>query len=75
MEPEKAKNLRAKFENWQSEVERENRKNMEDEDEFVPHIDTTKNLRAMFESIKDEYKPIDKPRPRVNRFVVSVRYE
>lgn len=74
MEPEKAKNLRAKFENWQSEVERESRKSMDDEEEFVPHIDTTKNLRAMFESIKDEYKPIDKPRPRVNRFVVSVHY-
>lgn len=70
VEPEKAKNLRAKFENWQTEIEREGRKS-ENEDEFVPHIDTTKNLRAMFESIKEEYKPIEKPRPRINRFVVS----
>ena len=70
MEPEKAKNLRAKFENWQTEIEREGRKS-ENEDDFVPNIDTTKNLRAMFESIKDEYKPVEKPRPRVNRFVVS----
>ena len=72
MEPEKAKNLRAKFENWTVEIERENRKSLEDENEFVPHIDTTKNLRAMFESIKDENKPVEKPRPRVNRFVVSL---
>lgn len=72
VEPEKAKNLRAKFENWQTEIERENRKNnYEEEGEYVPHIDTTKNLRAMFESIKDEYKPNEKPRPRINRFVVS----
>ncbi|KAI2799105.1 LIM domain and actin-binding protein 1 [Blomia tropicalis] len=70
VEPEKAKNLRAKFENWQTEIERENRKNnYEEEGEYVPHIDTTKNLRAMFESIKDEYKPNEKPRPRINRFV------
>lgn len=70
VEPEKAKNLRAKFENWQTEIEREGRKS-ENEEEYVPNIDTTKNLRAMFESIKDEYKPAEKPRPRVNRFVVS----
>lgn len=70
VEPEKAKNLRAKFENWQTEIEREGRKN-QDEDEYVPHIDTTKNLRAKFESIKDEQKPVDKPRPKINRFVVS----
>ncbi|KAH9389044.1 LIM domain and actin-binding protein 1, partial [Tyrophagus putrescentiae] len=68
VEPEKAKNLRAKFENWQTEIEREGRKS-ENEEEYVPNIDTTKNLRAMFESIKDEYKPAEKPRPRVNRFV------
>lgn len=72
VEPEKAKHLRAKFENWQTEIERENRK-QDDENDFVPlERDTTKNLRAMFESIQNETnKPIDKPRPRVNRFVVS----
>lgn len=70
VEPEKAKNLRAKFENWQAEIASENRKT--EEDDYVPHIDTTKNLRAMFESIKEEYKPTEKPRPRINRFVVSV---
>ena len=61
--------MRAKFENWQAEIANENRKT--EEDECVPHIDTTKNLRAMFESIKEEYKPIEKARPRINRFVVS----
>lgn len=70
VEPEKAKNLAAKFENWTTKIDREGRK-IQDEDEYVPHIDTTKNLRAKFESIKDEQKPVDKPRPKINRFVVS----
>ncbi|CAG2108832.1 unnamed protein product [Medioppia subpectinata] len=71
VEPEKARNLKAKFENWSAEVDRENKKNngYDDEEEFIPHIDTTKNLRAKFEAIKDESKPIDKPKIRVNRFV------
>ncbi|XP_075589916.1 uncharacterized protein LOC124497866 isoform X4 [Dermatophagoides farinae] len=76
VEPEKAKHLRAKFENWQTEIERENRK-QDDENDFVPlERDTTKNLRAMFESIQNETnKPIDKPRPRVNRFVQEKTYQ
>jgi len=71
VEPEKARNLKAKFENWSAEIDRENKKNngYDDEEEFIPHIDTTKNLRAKFEAIKDESKPIDKPKIRVNRFV------
>ncbi|XP_075677800.1 uncharacterized protein LOC113795052 isoform X4 [Dermatophagoides pteronyssinus] len=76
VEPEKAKHLRAKFENWQTEIERENRK-QDDENDFVPlERDTTKNLRAMFESIQNETnKPVDKPRPRVNRFVQEKTYQ
>ncbi|XP_054162671.1 uncharacterized protein LOC128960577 isoform X2 [Oppia nitens] len=67
--PEITRNLKAKFENWS--VDKQNRKNssFDAEDEFVPHIDTTKNLRAKFEAIKDDDKSIEKPKPRVNRFV------
>lgn len=75
VEPEKARNLKAKFENWSAEIERQNSKNngYDDEEEFVPHIDTTKNLRKKFETaFKEEVKPVDKPKVRVNRFVVSL---
>ena len=73
VEPAKAKNLRAKFENWQSEVKSESRKHADEEEEFVPTNGASKNLRAMFESIKAEGdKPVEKPRPRINRFVVSL---
>ena len=76
VEPEKARNLKAKFENWSAEIERQNSKNngYDDEEEFIPHIDTTKNLRKKFEAaMKEETKPVDnKPKIRVNRFVVSL---
>ena len=73
IEPEKARNLKAKFENWSAEVDRQNSKNngYDDEEEFIPHIDTTKNLRKKFENIFKEERPADKPKVRVNRFVVS----
>lgn len=72
VEPKKAKHLRAKFENWQTEIERENRKSLDEENDFVPLERDTKNLRAMFESIQNETKQTEKPRVRqVNRFVVS----
>lgn len=73
VEADKAKSLRAKFENWEAEL-RENRKNEEDQDEdFMPQVDTAKTLRAKFEAIKeDTLKPIEKPKPKVNRFIVSI---
>lgn len=70
-----ARSLKAKFENWAIEIERENQKNgtngSELEDEFQPSIDTARNLKAKFEAIKLENKPVEKPKPRINRFVVS----
>lgn len=75
MEPERARNLKAKFENWSAEIERQNSKNngYDDEEEFIPHIDTTKNLRKKFEAAMKEEKPTEnKPKIRVNRFVVRL---
>ncbi|XP_076353230.1 uncharacterized protein LOC143248614 [Tachypleus tridentatus] len=64
---EKAKNLRAKFEHWQPDVEQDNTKN---ENEVLPETDTAKNLRAKFEAIREErINPKEKPKPRVRRFV------
>lgn len=73
VEADKAKSLRAKFENWDNEL-RENRRNEEDQEEdFLPQVDTTKTLRAKFEAIKgDTLKPVEKPKPKVNRFIVSI---
>lgn len=70
VEADKAKSLRAKFENWDIE-QRENRKNEDDmEEECLPQVDTTKTLRAKFEAIKeDTLKPIEKPKAKVNRFI------
>ncbi|XP_042903043.1 uncharacterized protein [Parasteatoda tepidariorum] len=70
VEADKAKSLRAKFENWDTEL-RDNRRNEDDEGEdFLPQIDTTKNLRAKFEAIKeDTVKTPEKPKPKVNRFI------
>ncbi|GFT95267.1 xin actin-binding repeat-containing protein 2 [Nephila pilipes] len=69
VEADKAKSLKAKFENWDSELI--NKKNEEDEEEdFLPQVDTTKTLRAKFEAIKeDTLKPAEKPKPKVNRFI------
>ena len=74
VEPEKARNLKAKFENWSVEIDRQNSKNngYDDGEEFIPQIDTTKNLRKKFETAFKEEKPANKPKVRVNRFVVSV---
>lgn len=74
VEPEMARSLKAKFENWANEIERENHKNsgLETEvEDFTPQLDTAKNLKAKFEAIKLENKPAEKPKPKVNRFVVS----
>ncbi|XP_034254665.1 uncharacterized protein LOC117653241 isoform X4 [Thrips palmi] len=70
----KAKTLRAKFEHWE---EQENNINsgggninptlLESEHES---IESTKSLRARFESLRNEAEaPKEKPRPKVNRFV------
>ena|SRR5687767_13944769 len=74
VEPEMARSLKAKFENWASEIERENHKNSgvePEQEDYTPQIDTAKNLKAKFEAIKLENKPAEKPKPKVNRFVVS----
>ncbi|XP_076347353.1 uncharacterized protein LOC143245191 isoform X2 [Tachypleus tridentatus] len=66
-EADRAKCLRAKFEQWQHEIEKENGNN---EEEYMPEVDTAKNLRAKFEAIREEsIKPREKPKPRVRRFV------
>ena len=74
----KAANLRAKFEKWESEVERNNELNQnveryEEEDECMPSIDTARNLRAMFENkAQESSQPVnERPKVKVNRFVVS----
>lgn len=85
VEADKAKSLRAKFENWELEVSRENLKNEKlgmgivdvsgngvEETDFLPQVDTTKNLKAKFEAIKDETaKTTEKPKPKARRFIVS----
>jgi len=70
VEADKAKSLKAKFENWDTEL-RENRKNEDEpEEDFLPQVDTTKTLRAKFEAIKeDTLKPVEKPKSKVNRFI------
>ncbi|XP_063858407.1 uncharacterized protein LOC135099804 isoform X4 [Scylla paramamosain] len=72
----KAASLRAKFEKWESEVERNNEYNQsieryEDEDECMPSIDTARNLRAMFENkAQESTQPVgQRPKVKVNRFV------
>ena len=84
----RAKALRAKFERWEEKENRANANaathashaagNLNgslDHDQSSEHIgiDTTKSLRARFESLKSEsQQPKERtPRPKVNRFVVS----
>ena len=64
-----AKSLREKFEHWEDTVEKNNQLNLLETD--LPSIDTTRNLRAKFECLQVEsQKPIEKPKPKVNRFIV-----
>lgn len=68
VEADKAKNLKSKFENWQTQNNKENIRRNTDR---LPSS-TCRNLRAKFEAVKDETpKPKGKPPPKVNRFVVS----
>ncbi|XP_065217441.1 uncharacterized protein LOC135843452 isoform X3 [Planococcus citri] len=63
----KAKSLKEKFEKWQPEQQSNNNAvNMLESEQAS--LDTTKSLRARFESFRSE-QPQDKPRPKVNRFV------
>lgn len=75
VEPKLARSLTAKFENWSSfDMDKENTKrdSVTGEEEVLPQVDITKNLRAKFEAIHDQYiKPVEKSKPKVNRFVVS----
>lgn len=82
VEPEMARSLRAKFENWPAGgVERGDNNNHKNHngaydlpDDYTPQTDTAKNLKAKFESFRSDAtsRPvIEKRKPRVNRFVVS----
>ena len=65
----KAKALKEKFEKWEPEKQlSSNSINLQDSEQA--NLDTTKSIRARFESMRAE-QPADKPRPKVNRFVVS----
>lgn len=79
VEPEMARSLRAKFEKWATDVERDNNNKNHNgaydlPNDYTPQMDTAKNLKAKFESFRCDAssKPlIEKRKPRVNRFVVS----
>lgn len=46
-------------------------KDLVDEADAIPQPDITKNLKAKFEAIRNESNPVERPKPRVGRFVVS----
>ncbi|XP_053203239.1 uncharacterized protein LOC128387949 isoform X2 [Panonychus citri] len=73
VEPKLARSLTAKFENWSQVEEKENKRNsiINVEEDALPALGITKNLVAKFGSIRDDSptKPIEKTKPRVNRFV------
>ena len=79
VEPEMARSLRAKFENWTTSVDRDNNNKSHNgaydlPTDYTPQTDTTKHLKAKFESFRSDAgsKPlIEKRKPRVSRFVVS----
>lgn len=84
VEPEMARSLRAKFENWTTgSVERENNNHKHHNGaydlpiDYTPQMDTAKNLKAKFESFRSDISSrpvIEKRKPRVNRFVVSLTH-
>lgn len=68
----KAKELAAKFECWEPEKQSTNNAiNMLDSEHAS--IESTKSLKARFESLQNE-QPTEKARPKVNRFVVITLY-
>ncbi|KAK9499703.1 hypothetical protein O3M35_002702 [Rhynocoris fuscipes] len=66
----RAKQLAAKFESWEPEKQSNNNAITMLESEHAS-IDSTKSLRAKFESLRTETPTKEKARPKVNRFVVS----
>jgi len=63
-----AKSLKEKFEHWEPEKHSlNNAVTMLDSEQ--ESIESTKSLRARFESLKGD-RPADKPKPKVNRFLV-----
>ncbi|KAK9892403.1 hypothetical protein WA026_019853 [Henosepilachna vigintioctopunctata] len=70
----RAKQLRAKFEKWEAqEIKREQNNSsiniMEEYGEEQSQIESTKLLRARFESMRESQTEVNKPRTKVNRFV------
>ena len=63
-----ARNLKVKFERWEQKMEKERK--FDDEEECRPSLETARNLRSMFEAMKDQPATPEKPRPKVNRFIV-----
>lgn len=69
-----AKNMREKFERWEFSTDEEKlayEKTMmiPESEEIQASLNTTKNLRAMFENMHNEPPKLEKPRIKVNRFV------
>ena len=66
---DQARSLRDKFESWSPTAER----GFTVEDDCKPSLETTRNLRAKFESLKEQQKPAaEKPVPnRTSKFIVS----
>jgi len=64
-----AKSLKDKFEHWEPDKHSLNNAviMLDSEQES---IESTKSLRARFESLKSD-RPANKPKPKVNRFLVS----
>ncbi|XP_037077393.1 uncharacterized protein LOC119098543 isoform X2 [Pollicipes pollicipes] len=62
-----ARNLKAKFERWEQKMEQQNK--FSAEEECKPSLETARNLRSMFEAMKDQPAVAEKPKPKVNRFV------
>nr|UEK51404.1 LIMA1 [Parasacculina yatsui] len=69
MSHERARSLRARFEQWEKLGEQESACSVEED--CRPSLDTAKNLRAMFESLKDQPQTVQKPQPKVSRFVAG----
>lgn len=65
-----AKSLKEKFEHWEPDKHSlNNAVTMLDSEQ--ESIESTKSLRARFESMKGE-RPADKPKPKVHRFLVNI---
>jgi len=64
-----ARSLKQKFEHWEPDKHSLNNAiTMLDSEQ--ESIESTKALRARFESLKSD-RSVDKPKPKVNRFVVN----